>query len=83
MMRTPRSFEGWRLCIGEYVKFVDEQAVIEAHIKGTQFPMLYPGKLVDVLPIRIYQDEVIHAKIIPLWTNEPKFIPVSNVRMAE
>ena len=73
----------WQANIGGYVKFVDEEAVHEARIAGTRYPMLYVGKLIDVHPMQICQDETLYAEIKPMWTDEPKFVPVSQVRLVD
>ena len=77
----PRSLEAWQKRIGQPVKFVDEEAVIEAYQKGTKYPMLYHGTLKEVLSIGIITRYTLYAKIEPRWTDEPKFVPISQVRI--
>ena len=79
----PTSLNDWKGRIGDYVKFVDEEAVIEAVTDGTQYPMLYIGKLDDAFVIKFYQDEILYAAIKPMWDEPIKYIPCSNVRFAD
>ena len=65
------------------MKFVDEQAVFEAFNSGTKYPLLYHGKLDDVFIIKIYQDEILYARIKPMWSDDMQYIPISNVRFVE
>ena len=78
---SPADFEAWKARIGDYVKFVDEQAVIEAIGNGTQYPLLYHGTLDDVFIIKISQDEILYARIKPMWSDDMQYIPISNVRI--
>ena len=80
---TEDSFETWTSRIGSYIKFVDEEAIIEAQADGTKYPKLYHGTLRDILPISIYGSETLYAKIEPRWTTKPKFVPVSQVRLVD
>ena len=75
--------EKWKNRIGDYVKFIDEQAVFEAFSAGTEYPLLYVGKLQDVFVIKIYQDEILYARIKPMWSDEIQCIPTTNVRFAD
>ena len=54
----PAQQQAWTAKLGEPVKFIDEQAVLEAHQQGTSFPMLYYGRLIDVfhyqIPFKVY-----------------------------
>ena len=77
------SFETWERRIGKPVKFVDEEAVIEAYAEGTEYPRLYHGTLRAVLYIRIIGRHTLYAKIEPRWTETPKFVPVSQVRLVK
>ena len=83
LAESPTDFEAWKARIGDYVKFVDEQAVIEAFNAGTEYPLLYHGKLDDVLTIKIYQDEVLYARIKPMWSDDMQYIPICNVRLVD
>ena len=78
-----QELDRWKDRSGDYVKFVDEEAMIEAQDAETRFPILYIGKLMDAYLIRIYQDEIIIAKIQPLWDSPPKHVQISLVRFAE
>lgn len=80
---APTDLNGWKERIGDYVKFVDEQAVVEAIIAETQYPTLFIGKLDNVFLIKIYQDEILYARIKPMWSDEMQYIPCSNVRFAD
>ena len=77
----PSSLEAWQKHIGKPVKFVDEEAVIEAYTKGTQYPRLFHGTLKEVLSIGIITRHTLYAKIEPRWTDTPKFVPISQVRI--
>ena len=77
------SFDIWQKRIGKPVKFVDEQAVIEAYQKGTAYPMLYHGILREVLYVRVVGQKTLYARIEPRWTTEPKFVPISQVRLVK
>ena len=57
----------WTAKLGEPVKFIDEQAVLEAHQQGTCFPMLYYGRLIDVFLIRFHSQCIPYAQIKPFW----------------
>ena len=67
----------WTEKLGEPVKFIDEQAVLEAHQQGTCFPMLYYGRLIDVFLIRFHSKHIPYAQIKPFWDAPDKFIPLS------
>ena len=78
-----KELDRWKDRIGDYVKFVDEDALLEAQDAETRFPILYIGKLMDAYLIRIYQDEIVIAKIKPMWSDIPKHIQISLVRFAD
>lgn len=80
---APADLNGWKARIGDYVKFVDEEAVVEAIIAETQYPILYIGKLVDAYVIKIYQEEILYASVKPMWDAPIKCIPCSSVRFAD
>ena len=67
-------FQRWRQHIGDYVRFIDEQAVIEAHHKGTKYPIMYHGRIQDVIVVSLKQTESVHLVIKPMWTDTPTFI---------
>ena len=75
------SFDTWKRRIGKPVKFVDEEAVIEAYQKGTDYPLLYHGTLREVLYVGIIGRKTLYARIEPRWTETPKFVPISQVRL--
>ena len=75
--------EKWKARIGDYVKFVDEQAVFEAFSAGTEYPLLYQGTLDDVFVIKIYQDEILYTRIKPMWSDDIQYIPATNVRFVD
>ena len=77
------SLEAWQKHIGKPVKFVDEEAVIEAYTKGTQYPRLFHGTLKEVLSIGIITRHTLYARIEPRWTDTPKFVPISQVRIVQ
>ena len=64
---TPAQQQAWTAKLGEPVKFIDEQAVIEARQQGTSFPMLYYGRLIDVFIIRLNSKCIPYAQIKPFW----------------
>ena len=73
----------WTAKLGEPVKFIDEQAVLEAHQQGTCFPIVYYGRLIDVFLIRLYSKCIPYAQIKPFWDAPDKFIPLSNVLLPD
>ena len=73
----------WTAKLGEPVKFIDEQAVLEAHQQVTCFPMLYYGRLIDVFLIRFHSKCIPYAQIKPFWDAPDKFIPLSNVLLPD
>ena len=77
------SYDTWKARIGKPVKFVDEEAVIEAYQKGTDYPLLYHGTLREVLYVRIVGRQTLYARIEPRWTEIPKFVPISQVRLVQ
>ena len=80
---TPAQQQAWTAKLGEPVKFIDEQAVIEARQQGTSFPMLYYGRLIDVFIIRLNSKCIPYAQIKPFWDAPDKFIPLSNVLLPD
>ena len=77
----PKQQIEWTAKLGEPVKFIDEQAVLEAHQQGTCFPIVYYGRLIDV--IRLYSKCIPYAQIKPFWDAPDKFIPLSNVLLPD
>lgn len=73
----------WNARIGDAVKFADEQAVFEAFHAGTEYPFLYYGTLESVFIIKIYQGEILYARIKPRWSDDIQYIPTANVRFVE
>jgi len=80
LAESPTDLEAWKARRGDYVKFIDEQAVFEAFSSGTQYPLLYHGKLDDVFILKIYQDEILYARIKPMWSDDIQYIPTTHVR---
>ena len=83
LAENPTDLEAWKARIGDHVKFVDEQAVFEAFIARTEYPILYHGTLDDVFVIKIYQDEILYARIKPMWSDDIQYIPTASVRFVD
>ena len=75
-MITTRQAETY---INRIVRFVDEQAVIEAQQNDTKYPKLYWGRIRDILTITVFNQEIPYVKIEPMWTTKPTLIPMSHV----